>query len=93
MEPCNAVYGQGKVQQGSDKILSLSKAAAEAKDKASPASREQIVSGDEADWFGVGKGRVVKRFAKHLEKHGNEIASTRVGYSVADCSGYCEDVS
>lgn len=68
------IVSQVKVQQGSDKILSLLKAASEAKDKALQAREEHTELDEEADKTRTG---FVERFVKHLEEHKTETMSDR----------------
>lgn len=62
------------MQQGPDKILSLLKAASEARDKALQAGKEHTGLDKEVDktWIGF-----VERFAEHLEEHRTETTSDR----------------
>jgi len=68
------VANQAQVQQGSDKLFSLAKAATEAKDKILQARQEQIDLGNEADRNRRG---LMEWFGKLLEELRKEAMSDR----------------
>ena len=68
------IASQEKVQKASDKMLSLAKAAIEAKDKALQASKRQVELSNEADKI---RAHFAERFAKHVEEHRTEAMSDR----------------